>query len=129
MDPAARKIIKALETRHRGTPARAVAERALELGYALVPPASRPGATYLRLIRKPPAGRRVTLYLDAAKLGSVAQDQRGFAESVAGAELRITEVLFSFGSADPFAVLAAFAAWSENPPQHPDLSGAPARTW
>jgi hypothetical protein len=56
MDHAVLKIIKALEAKRSGTRARTVAQRALELGYELVPPASGSGATYLRLIRKSQRG-------------------------------------------------------------------------
>src|SRR4051794_27786797 len=107
MDRPVLKVIAALEAQKPGTPARALARRAPELGYELVPPPVGSDATYLRLIRQSSTGRSVTLYLNAAKLGSIAQDQRGFAESVPGAVSGPKEVRFPFGSADPFAVLAA----------------------
>jgi Protein of unknown function (DUF1524)/Excalibur calcium-binding domain len=122
MDAAVLKVIKALKAKKPGTPARAIAQRAADLGYELVPPARGSAATYLRLLRKAPAGRPVTLYLEAAKLASVSPDQRTFAESVAGAVPGPKEVRFPFDSADPFAVLAGFAAWSEAP------AAAPSRT-
>src|SRR5687767_14815916 len=99
MDRAVHRLLAAQEAKRPGTPARAVAQRATELGYQLVPPA-RGNATYLRLIRETP-GRAVTLYLDAAKLGSVAQDQRSFAASVAGGIPGTKEVRFPFTSVDP----------------------------
>jgi hypothetical protein len=56
MDRPVLKVIAALEAQKSGTPARALAQRALELGYELVPPSVGSDATYLRLIRKSPTG-------------------------------------------------------------------------
>jgi hypothetical protein len=62
--------------------------------------------------------------LEAAKLGSVAPDQRTFAESVAGAVPGPREVRFPFDSADPLAVLAAFAACAEASAAAPGVAPA-----
>ena len=89
---------------------RGAAQRAQELGFALVPPAKGDGK-YLRLILEAREGNSVTLYLDGRRVTAGAKGLRGFASSLPGAVMTTRDVQFPLGTVE-LSTLEAFARWA-----------------
>ncbi|MFP5371209.1 MAG: hypothetical protein ACLGI3_10745, partial [Actinomycetes bacterium] len=126
-DPAVGAILDHHESRSGHSLMRATAQRAQELGYALVPPARGEGK-YLRLMLTPPHGTAVTLYLDGNRITAGAKKLRRFAAGLPGAVVADHDVRFPLGTVE-ISVLEAALAHSGGTSELPSASlGEPQRS-
>jgi hypothetical protein len=116
-EPAVAAILAHHEAKSGHTFMRQAADRALTLGYRVVPPGGSGHAKYVRLLLDEQGpGAPVTLYLDGSRLTAGGKDLRAFAASLPGAVPTKRDVQFPLGTVESH-VLQAFAAWA--------ASGAP----
>ncbi|MQA36167.1 hypothetical protein, partial [Modestobacter roseus] len=114
-ESAIEKLLQRWEEKNPGTPVRPVVERAVDLGFTVAEPGTF--ARSLRLEYAAPAGRAVTLQVDARSLTAVGADVRDRAGRVHGAVVRRKDVQFPFDAVDPDEVLGVLAAATAKKPQ------------
>jgi hypothetical protein len=118
---AVEELLARWEASSPGTPVRPVVQRAVDLGFTVVPPRGSRTARYLRLVYDPPAGRAVTLYVDAVRLTAAGAAVREVGAALPGAVLRTKDVQFPFGAADPGQVLQTIRSAATGEPIAPPV--------
>ncbi|MCW2697197.1 MAG: Excalibur calcium-binding protein, partial [Modestobacter sp.] len=106
--PAVEALLTQWESRHPGTPVRAVVDRATELGFVPTPPGGYGTADYLRLIFTEQSQRAVTLYVNGLRLTAAGSAARKVAATLPGAVVKSRDVQLPFTAANPFAALDTF---------------------
>ena len=91
--------------RNPTSPVEAVVQRAVDLGFAVVLPDTKGAPTYLRLVLDPPAGKPVTLYVNALRLTAGGAAVRDVAAALPGAVAGSRDVQLPFDAVDPLAAL------------------------
>src|SRR4051794_22165341 len=122
---AVEELLASWVKRNPASPVRAVVDRAIDLGFAVVAPDD--AAKYLRLVLDP-GHRAVTLDVDGAGVTGAGAAVQEAAASFSGAVVRSKDVRLPFDSTDPFAVLQAFGrppATAAFPAQHTAQLPAP----
>jgi len=102
---AVEELLQRWLSRNPDSPVESVVQRAVDLGFAVVPPGGSGTAKYLRLVLDAPTGRGATLYVDAVRLTAAGTGVRELAAALPGAVVRQRDVQLPFDDVDPFAAL------------------------
>jgi hypothetical protein len=124
LSSAVEAVLRANESKHRGTPMRAVAVAAGSSGFQVVPAKPGSSAEYLRLVFESPDGA-IVLYLHANRLTATAKSWREFASRQRGAHTTPKDVQFPFHDRNPLEVLNDFKAQHAGRPPRPAGTARP----